>query len=323
LITVVDIERLFWFGTWHLPGRKDAKRRGVPYISEYHTDYYNHLSTYPGGQWVRQLLKPVSRYLYHQCDRTLAISSAAHRSLAEMGVTNVQALPMYGLDLSCFGPQYRDRQCFAPWLGAGATNHKIILFMGRLAAEKQIDLLIAAFGQLKMDDTNVTLIIAGDGPSNIVQQLKHQASSIPDVHFTGFVDGEQRSQFLASADLYCSPAAYETFGRTPIEAMASGTPVVTVNSGGVAEYIQNGVNGYLVPPQDVEALRQTLTQVLHEPEPAVVDQGLIHAQSFALEPTGQALDRFYQTMLNQISQHQNTQPQPASLKPLRSTYSHP
>ena len=300
LITVLDIERLFWFGTWHLPGRRYAKQHQIPYISEYHTDYYNHLSTYPGGKILRNLLvKPISSYLYQQCDQTLAISAAACRSLKEIDVTNTHLLPMYGLDLTGFSPSYQDCHCFAPWLSPEASNHKIILFLGRLALEKRVEILIEAFAHLQTTHSysQCSLIIAGDGPENAVNQLKQLAKPISHIHFTGFVEGATRSRFLASADVYCSPAPYETFGRTPIEAMASGTPVVTVNSGGVSDYIQEGINGYLVPPDDIKALSRTLEKTLQSKNTEMIQRAMADAMQFSLDQTCQNLDVYYQEIL--------------------------
>jgi len=214
LITLVDIEQMFWFSTWHLPGRDYAREHRIPYITEYQTDYYNHLGTYPCGKLLREiLLKPVHRYLYHQCDVTLAISPASARSLQQIGISNFHSLSFHGVDIAPFSPSYRDRKWLETWLTAEEQNHKVILFLGRLALEKRINLLIEAFAQLKRRLPKCSLVIAGEGPTNVMTKLKRLAQPIPHIHFVGFAPGE-KARLLASCDVYCTPAPYETFGRT-------------------------------------------------------------------------------------------------------------
>jgi glycosyltransferase involved in cell wall biosynthesis len=97
-----------------------------------------------------------------------------------------------------------------------------LLFLGRLAFEKQVDLLIKAFAQLKQKQEKCSLLIVGDGPDEVVNFLKRLAQPIPHIHFTGFMQGEEKANLLASCDVFCSPSPYETLGRTVVEAMASG-----------------------------------------------------------------------------------------------------
>lgn len=119
---------------------------------------------------------------------------------------------------------------------------------------------------------------------------------MPHIHFTGFIKGETKANVLASCDVFCSPSPYETFGRTVVEAMASGIPVVTVESGAVSEYILNGVNGYLVPPNDVEGLANCLDSVLLSNHTEIIQRALQDAQQFSLEQGCQNLSHFYQQL---------------------------
>lgn len=307
LITVVDLERLFWFSTWHLPGRGYAKEHQIPYITEYHTDYYNHLSTYPLGNWLRNLfLKPISRYLYHQCDQTIAISTTSGKILQQLGITNFQVLPIYGLDLSAYSPQRRKRQWLESWLPTEIRDHQVILFLGRLALEKRIDLLIESFARLRQKHHKLSLLIVGDGPDNATSILKRLAQPISNIYFTGFVYGEMKANLLASCDVYCSPAPYETFGRTLIEAMASGVPVITVNSGGVSDYIKDGVNGYLVTPNNVDKLTDALENALLHSDVKITQQALQDAKQFSLEQAGQNLIKCYGRFLDITSKNANS-----------------
>lgn len=298
LITIVDVEGLFWFSTWHLPGREYAKEHNIPYITEYHTDYYNVASTDPAAKFLRDiLLKPVNRNLYHQCDRTLSITPAATKSLRQMGICNYHEIPMYGIDISAFHPSRRSRKWLEPWLTPQEQDHKILLFLGRLAPEKRIDWLIDAFAQLKRRQPKCSLLIAGDGPEHTVNMLKSLAESIPDIHFTGFIHGETKANVLASCDVFCSPSPYETFGRTVVEAMASGTPVVSVNSTGVSDYLIDGVNGYLVPPNDVDGLSSAFEKVLLNHNADMIQRALQDAQQLTVKKGCERLHEYYLKLL--------------------------
>lgn len=302
IVTVVDIERLFWFGTWHLPGRRYAQQRGIPFLNEYHTDYYSHLRTYPGGGVLREVMKPLTRFLYNQCTHSLAISPAAQHSLQRLGVTNALVLPMYGIDLKGFEPARRNRSHLHPWLSETERHHKVVLFIGRLAMEKRVDRLIEAFVILKQQYPQCSLFIAGDGPDEVVRLLQRLSKSTSHVHFLGFVEGETRANLLASCDAYCSPAPYETFGRTPIEAMASGIPVIAVNSGGVSDYIRDGFNGYLVETDNPNALSQAILGALETPDPKLLQRARRDASQFSIENACQNLHDFYQELLaSQVS----------------------
>jgi NRPS condensation-like uncharacterized protein len=160
-----------------------------------------------------------------------------------------------------------------------------------------VDLLITAFAQIKQKHPQFSLLIAGDGPTEVVKKLQVQAAGIGDIHFTGFLLDDQKARVMAACDIFCSPSPYETFGRTIIEAMASGLPVVTVASGAIAEYIHCGVNGYLVAANDVMALQQMIQQVATQPQSAIIDRARQDAQQFSIDHGCQQLSNFYQQIL--------------------------
>ncbi|MBD2464422.1 glycosyltransferase [Oscillatoria sp. FACHB-1407] len=299
LIVMTDVERYFLLGAWQLPGRGYARKHNIPYIAEYHTDLYNFSAAYPGWQWLRSVARSsrLASYLYRQIDVTVCSSIAASKSCHELGIPNVQTIPFLGIDVSTYNPARQNRQSLDPWLSAQERNNKVLLFLGRLGFEKRVDLLIEAFAKLKQQRPNYSLIIAGDGPDNVVASLKRQAAPVPHIHFTGFLLGETKANVLASCDVFCSPSPYETFGRTVVEAMASGIPVVTVNSGAVSEYIFDGVNGYLVPPNDVSGLADGIRRALSSNNTNVAQTAMRSAKKFSLEQGCQNLSDYYQQLL--------------------------
>lgn len=300
LIIVTDVERFFLLSTWSTPGLDYARKNNIPVIAEYHTDLYNFSAAYPGWQWLRQLVgkTKLTSYLYRKFNVTLCSSAAASQSCQEMGVPNVKTISFLGIDVSSYSPNYRGRKCLNTWLSAEEQDHKIILFLGRLAFEKRIDSLIEAFIKLKCQEPKLSLIIAGDGPTDAVNQVKQLARQASHIHFTGFLLGEIKARVLASCDVFCSPSPYETFGRTTVEAMASGIPVITVDSGAVSNYIEDEINGYLVKPDDVEALANCLSKVLSKNSREITQKALQDAKQFSIERGCQNLHNYYQKILN-------------------------
>jgi glycosyltransferase involved in cell wall biosynthesis len=299
LIVITDVERYFLLSTWQLPGKRFAEEHNIPYIAEYHTDLYNFSAAYPGWQWLRNLARSsqLVSYLYRQIDRTICSSDAASQSCKELGVPNINTIPFLGIDVSTYSPKRRSRKGLEPWLNPQEKDNKIILFLGRLGFEKRVDLLIKAFATLKHRQPNCSLIIAGDGPIDVVNQLKHLAEPISDIHFTGFLLGETKANVLASCDVFCSPSPYETFGRTVVEAMASGVPVVSVNSGAVSEYIVDGINGYLSPTTDIQGLADCIYKVLLTNNTKIIQRALRDAKQFSLEKGCKNLNNYYQHLL--------------------------
>jgi glycosyltransferase involved in cell wall biosynthesis len=220
-----------------------------------------------------------------------------------MGITNASVIPFFGTDISTYNPTRRNRQWLEPWLSSKEKDNKILLFLGRLGFEKRVDLLIEAFARLKSRQPNCSLIIAGDGPVDVVNQLKRLAEPIPDIHFTGFLLGEAKANVLASCDVFCSPSPYETFGLTVVEAMASGIPIISVNSGAVSEYILNGVNGYLVQPNDVEGLANSIHSVLSSNNTKIVQRALQDSSQFSVEQGCQNLNNYYQQLLGMSKEY--------------------
>ncbi|MBD3884961.1 glycosyltransferase [Phormidium tenue FACHB-886] len=299
LIVMTDVERYFLLSAWQLPGREYARRRQVPYLAEYHTDVYNFSSTYPGWQWLRDFVRRsrLLSHLYHQLDQTICPSIAAGKSCQEMGIKNTRIIPFFGTDISSYHPDRRDRTCLEPWLSQAERNNKVLVFLGRLGFEKRVDLLIAAFARLKHSQPNCSLLIVGDGPADVVSQLKRLAEPISNIHFTGFLLGDEKANVLASCDVFCSPSPYETFGLTVVEAMASGVPVVTVDSGAVSEYLVDGMNGYLVPPNDAVELADRLAEVLSHSNTDLIQRALRDARKFSVEQGCQNLNDHYQQLL--------------------------
>lgn len=299
LITLVDIERAFLFSTWQFPGKRYAKENQIPYVTEYQTDYYNFAGSYPAWGLLRDIfIRPLTNYLYRQFDTTLVPSKLVNSNLKKIGIKNSHFVPFFGIDISLYSPQRRNRKCLDMWLSDEEKDNKVLLFLGRLSLEKRVDLLIEAFASLKSRQYKYSLIIAGDGPAATVNKLKSLAASISNIYFIGFIHGEEKANLLASCDVFCNPSPHETFGRTVVEAMASGIPVVTVNSGAVSEYTIDNVNSYLVSHDNVEEFANTIEKALFADNTEIINRALEDANQLSSQQGCQNLNQYYQQLLN-------------------------
>jgi glycosyltransferase involved in cell wall biosynthesis len=114
-----------------------------------------------------------------------------------------------------------------------------------------------------LENVNVRLVIVGDGPESAA--LRHQASELgvaDQVTFAGFVSDQRKIDLLAAADIFVSTSQHEGFGLVFLEAMAQGLPVVCYDHGGQTDYLENGVNGAVLPLNDFDAFVSAVSDLV-------------------------------------------------------------
>jgi glycosyltransferase involved in cell wall biosynthesis len=161
--------------------------------------------------------------------------------LSAHGIERVALWPG-GVDADLFNPERRCPEMRAR-LTQGETERPLLLYVGRLSAEKDIESLkpvLDAFPQAR-------LALVGDGPHR--KALESHFAGLP-VVFTGFLRGEQLAQAFASSDIFLMPSRTETLGLVVLEAMSSGLPVVAARAGGIPDMIEDSVNGFLFDTED-------------------------------------------------------------------------
>ncbi|HEX7060702.1 MAG TPA: glycosyltransferase family 4 protein [Woeseiaceae bacterium] len=141
-----------------------------------------------------------------------------------------------------------------------AGNEFVMTTIGRLVARKGIDQLITMLSHLPGDA--VRLVVIGDGPDLL--PLKEQAARLrlaSRVTFTGFVSDQQKVNWLANSDIYVSTSQHEGFGLVFLEAMAQGLPIVCYDHGGQTDFLASGVNGAVLPLNDLEAFTRAVAEL--------------------------------------------------------------
>lgn len=225
-------------------GQMAAARAGVPFVSSYHTDFGKYATAY-GMPW---LVKPLSAYLsrFHlRARRTYTPSGPARDDLWRIGVRDVEVWGR-GVDAERFQPARRSME-LRNRLGLGAAF--TFLYVGRLAAEKGVDVVVDAYRRLesRVPAGSVRLVIAGAGP----EEARLRATAPAGTVFLGYLDRTRDLPALyASCDAFVFASTTETLGLVVLEAMASGIPVIAAPAGGVADHLRDGVNGLTYAPRD-------------------------------------------------------------------------
>ncbi|TCM78971.1 glycosyltransferase [Rhodovulum steppense] len=140
-----------------------------------------------------------------------------------------------------------------------------MVFIGRLAPVKGLRVLIAAFAEALSQEPGLRLTIVGDGEDRTT--LEALAAPLGNaIRFTGYLSQQEVTALLARADALVLPSFAEGVPVVLMEAMASGKPVIATQVAGVAELVENGVSGYLVPPGDATALADRILRLAADPE---------------------------------------------------------
>lgn len=228
---------------------------GTRRVHTYHTLWTEYLFYLPLPEAVTQ---PLVRYLAPRVTRkrfdgVIAPTEKMKEALiSDWGITekwaHVDVVPT-GIDISQFSRG--DNARFRAKHGI-ADDESIILYLGRIGTEKNVELVIKTFAELRRrGEKNVRFVMAGGGPETYVEKLKKQAAEmgVGDVVWTGFVRGQDWLDTYAAADVVLFPSVTETQGLVVVEALAAGVPLVSVEAMGPASTMK-GERGCLFADND-------------------------------------------------------------------------
>ncbi|TBL79057.1 glycosyltransferase family 4 protein [Paenibacillus thalictri] len=241
-----------------LSGLFYARKYDIAHVASYHTHFDRYLHYYH-LQFASPLLWRYIRWFHQSCLATFVPSQETAQQLAAQGIDGIK-LWQRGVDCKLFHPGKKSAAVRERY---GIKERFILLYAGRLAPEKDLDIIPDIMRKLPESlRDEIHWIFAGDGPS-----LKELQDGVPaNTTFTGYMKGEALAELYASADLFVFPSSTETFGNVVLESLASGTPAIGAASGGVQEIIQHGRTGNLCPPRDSDMFAQSITNMLQQPD---------------------------------------------------------
>lgn len=244
-------------------GHRIAKRKEIPTVYTFHTQYeqYSHYIPLPAKlvNWMSR------RQIYRFCqavDQITTPAESAQQLLRSYGVTkpvtvipNPTLIPTKQDDGRAVRARYRLR------------DEKLLINVGRIAAEKNLALLLRVFRYLldQAGPGTIKLMIVGDGPElgNLVQ-LARELNLGEQVIFTGLVAPAEVSQYLGAADLFVMTSFSEVKPLAQLEALAAGVPIVSVKAPGANDTIVHDYNGLLVDA-DINSIGNAILSLLADP----------------------------------------------------------
>ncbi len=236
-----------------------AKMLHLRTVGIYHTDFPQYVQILTDDHFMESLTWRYMHWFYQQLDLIYVNSEQYRTSWIERGIdgAKLKILPR-GLDTRLFHPSRRDPKF---WIRRGAQpGELILLYVGRVSVEKNLDLFAAAHDKARAAGLPVRAAIVGDGVyTKTMQKL------LPDACFTGYLGGEELARAYASSDVFVFPSTSDTFGNVVIEAQASGLPVIVSDQKGPQELVENGVTGFITRGMDVDDLTAAVIRLGRDP----------------------------------------------------------
>lgn len=211
-----------------------------------------------GNGLVGFILRKLSRLSLKQASLVHTISRELASIAERYGAKNVMVVPN-GVDMAEFIPMGKEKarkKLDIP------PDESIVVCVARLAPVKGVDYLIRAIPLLSQLNNRISLLVIGDGHQRTnLEKLASELGLRDKVKFLGTLPHEQIPLYLNAADIFVQPSLHEGLGIALIEAMACGIPVVGTRVDGILDIIEDGENGFLVPPKDSEALAEAVKRL--------------------------------------------------------------
>ncbi len=263
-VLMLDFDIYHGFSGGSIPslGLALAKFRKKPYVFTYNTRLNQYTHYFLGGKVIRpKAVEKIVELFCNVCDVVVAPADYVKEELIEFGVKKpIEVIPN-GVNIEKFKPgesNFLQRELNLP------EGAKIILYIGRLAKEKDVSFLIKTFTKSKL--TNTYFAIVGDGPERKnLEKLVTKLGMQDKIKFFGFIEHADLGKVYNSADVFVFASTTETQGMIILEAMSSGLPVLTVKDKVFSQFIENGKDGFIVAKNEEEYISK-LNEILSNKE---------------------------------------------------------
>lgn len=276
-----------------LAGLFYAKTLNVPLVASYHTHLPEYLQHYGLGM-LEGLLWELLKAGHNQARLNLCTSTAMMQALTDHGIERVD-LWQRGVDTETFQPHLASQEMRSR-LSKGHPESPLLLYVGRLSAEKEIERIKPVLESIP----DARLALVGDGPNR--QNLEKHFADTP-TNFVGYLQGKELGAAFASADAFVFPSRTETLGLVLLEAMAAGCPVVAARSGGIPDIVEDGENGFLFDPLDENGAITATQRLLANPEEreTLRQNARREAERWSWSAATQQLHNYYHAVISTFS----------------------
>jgi glycosyltransferase involved in cell wall biosynthesis len=248
-----DLVHVATEGPLGLAALRAARRLGLPVTSSFHTNF-QHYGRHYGLNKLRDAITAYLRWFHNRTACTMVPTDEVRAQLAAHDFTRLVVIAR-GVDTDLFSPVNRRDQLRACW--GAAPGDPVFVYVGRLAAEKNLGLVVETFLLMQKIEPRARCVLVGDGPERMALEKK-----FPQFYFAGMQRGPELAAHYASADVFVFPSTTETFGNVVTEAMASGLVVLAFDYAAARQHIRTGVSGATVPLGDSDVFLAAAVNLL-------------------------------------------------------------
>jgi glycosyltransferase involved in cell wall biosynthesis len=217
-----------------------AKILQKPFYSSHHTRLDQYVEYLFEESFLASMMRFYQHWYYGSSDKIFVRSSESKKELMSWGLNEQKV---------CLLPAGVDTEFFVPGPKQTIDDRLLLLYVGRVSKEKNLELLAEALESL--DRSKITLTIVGDGP--YLNEMKERLLPLG-VRFTGYLHGEDLVREYQKANLFVLPSTTETLGNVVLEAQACGVPVLVTDIGGQLDHVENYKTGFIIKGNNVRSL---------------------------------------------------------------------
>jgi len=244
---------------------RTQKKFGIPHVHTYHTLLveYRHYIPKPFTP-PRNAVEEFSAWFCNQVDHVVSPTAEIKAELQKYGVEKPITILPTGIDIESFEKSdkfsIREKHEIMP-------NDKILLFVGRLAKEKNLEFILEIFKELYKKFRKIKLIIVGDGPMRPkIEEYKNETQAGKNIILTGYIKRNDLMEYYKQSDLFIFASVTETQGLVVLESLAAGTPVVAVAKKGIKDVLMDGQGALLINEVDKTEFLKKVEELLTNEE---------------------------------------------------------
>jgi len=296
----VDIIHGHGLGFMGVKGLWASWQAKIPMVQSFHTNledavrYYSPFSLDP--IFLRRGLRLYLRVFLQKCKNVITPSKSIMKEIRALtSKLRMSTVVPTGVNLERFSPSIDGYSVREKW---GLDGHDVILHVGRVAAEKNLKLLLGALPKVIKERPGAKLLVVGKGPYlSRAYSLTKKKGLVGDVIFTGFVNDLELPKYYAACDAFAIPSKFETQALVVLEAMACGKPVAGANFRAIPEFVMQGRNGFLFDPDDSNECADAIVSCLQE-GPNLRQGARATAELFSVERCAKRLVKVYKNVLD-------------------------